>query len=94
MMVNYENNNLKLRQQQVERQQQHRDEREAHARAARTYGADNDYWYNLVTHGQTKTQGVDYAGPNDPAGDIEAEREGYMNGNRVYLYYRNTTEFL
>ena len=37
-------------------------------------------------------QGVDYAGPDDPAGDIEAEREGYMNGNRVYLYYRNTTE--
>ena len=29
------------------------------------------------------SQGVDYAGPNDPAGDIEAEREGYMNGNRV-----------
>ena len=32
------------------------------------------------------SQGVDYAGPDDPAGDIEAEREGYMNGNRVYLY--------
>ena len=38
------------------------------------------------------SQGTDYAGPDDPAGDIEAEREGYMNGNRVYLYYRNTTE--
>ena len=38
------------------------------------------------------SQGADYAGPDDPAGDIEAEREGYMNGNRVYLYYRNTTE--
>ena len=37
-------------------------------------------------------QGVDYAGPQDPAGDIEAEREGYMNGNRVLLYFRNTTE--
>ena len=37
-------------------------------------------------------QGTDYAGPDDPAGDIEAEREGYMNGYRVYLYYRNTTE--
>ena len=37
-------------------------------------------------------QVTDYAGPDDPAGDIEAEREGYMNGNRVYLYYRNTTE--
>ena len=31
------------------------------------------------------SQGVDYAGPDDPDGDIEAEREGYMNGNRVYL---------
>ena len=38
------------------------------------------------------SQGSDYEGPDDPAGDIEAEREGYMNGNRVYLYYRNTTE--
>ena len=37
-------------------------------------------------------QGVDYAGPDDPAGDIEAEREGYMNGNRVLLYFQNTTE--
>ena len=39
-----------------------------------------------------KAQGLDYAGPNDPAGDIEAEREGYMNGNRVYLYYKNSTQ--
>jgi len=38
------------------------------------------------------SQGTNYAGPNDPAGDIEAIREGYMNGNRVYLYFKNTTE--
>lgn len=38
------------------------------------------------------SQGIDYAGPDDPAGDIEAEREGYMNGNRVYLYFKNTTQ--
>ena len=38
------------------------------------------------------SQGKDYAGPDDPAGDIEGIREGYMNGNRVYLYYKNTTE--
>ncbi len=37
-------------------------------------------------------QGKPYAGPDDPAGDIAAEREGYMAGNRVYLYFRNTTE--
>jgi hypothetical protein len=37
-------------------------------------------------------QGKPYAGPEDPAGDIAAEREGYMTGNRVYLYFRNTTE--
>ena len=37
-------------------------------------------------------QGIEYAGPDDPAGDIEAEREGYMNGNRVYLYYKNSTQ--
>ncbi|MCI0494153.1 hypothetical protein L0Z72_04030, partial [candidate division KSB1 bacterium] len=26
------------------------------------------------------------------AGDIAAEREGYMTGNRIFLYFRNTTE--
>lgn len=33
-----------------------------------------------------------YEGPDDPAGDIAAEREGYMNGNRILLYFQNTTE--
>jgi|TARA_B100001971_G_scaffold207939_1_gene228905 hypothetical protein len=37
-------------------------------------------------------QGKVYEGPTDPAGDIAAEREGYMIGNRVYLYFKNTTE--
>ena len=37
-------------------------------------------------------QGKPYAGPDAPAGDIAAEREGYMAGNRVFLYFRNTTE--
>jgi len=37
-------------------------------------------------------QGQLYEGPTDPASDIEAERDGYMTGNRVYLYFRNTTE--
>ncbi len=37
-------------------------------------------------------QGRKYEGPEDPAGDIAAEREGYMTGNRVFLYFRNTTE--
>lgn len=37
-------------------------------------------------------QGKIYEGPDDPAGDIAAEREGYMTGNRVFLYFRNTTE--
>jgi len=37
-------------------------------------------------------QGKVYDGPEDPAGDIAAEREGYMTGNRVFLYFRNTTE--
>ena len=38
------------------------------------------------------SQGRVYEGPDDPAGDIAAEREGYMTGNRVYLYFRNNTE--
>ena len=33
-----------------------------------------------------------YEGPEDPAGDIDAEREGWMDGNRIFLYFRNTTE--
>ncbi|MBO8130724.1 MAG: hypothetical protein H0Z29_04290 [Candidatus Marinimicrobia bacterium] len=37
-------------------------------------------------------QGKKYEGPDDPAGDIAAVRAGVMNGNRVYLYFKNTTE--
>ena len=33
-----------------------------------------------------------YEGPDDPAGDVAAERTGWMTGNRVLLYFRNTTE--
>ncbi len=38
------------------------------------------------------SQGKKYGGADDPAGDIAAEREGYMTGNRVFLYFRNNTE--
>ena len=34
----------------------------------------------------------DYEGPIDPAGDVSAIRSSYMDGNRVYLYFENTTE--
>ena len=37
-------------------------------------------------------QGQQYDGPDDPAGDKAAEREGFMTGNRVFLYFQNTTE--
>jgi len=37
-------------------------------------------------------QGRPYVGPTDPAGDPEFEREGYMTGNRVLMYFQNTTE--
>ena len=37
-------------------------------------------------------QGKIYDGPDDPAADPAAIREGYMTGNRVYLYFRNTTQ--
>jgi len=37
-------------------------------------------------------QGKPYEGPDDPAGDIAAKREGRMRGNRVLLYFKNTTE--
>jgi len=41
---------------------------------------------------ELSAQGRLYEGPDDAAGDIAAEREGYMTGNRVYLYFQNTTE--
>lgn len=37
-------------------------------------------------------QGKPYDGPDDPAGDIAAIREGYMTGNRVFLYFQNQCE--
>jgi len=37
-------------------------------------------------------QGKFYDGPTDPAGDKAAERAGFMTGNRVFLYFQNTTE--
>ena len=46
----------------------------------------------LMTTTGLWSQGQPYEGPNDPAGDKSAEREGIMNGNRVYLYFQNTTE--
>ena len=38
------------------------------------------------------SQGKIYEGPDDPAGDISEERAGYMNGNRVMLYFENNTQ--
>ncbi|MCF7886405.1 MAG: hypothetical protein K9M80_07915, partial [Candidatus Marinimicrobia bacterium] len=35
------------------------------------------------------SQGRLYEGPEDPAGDKTAIREGYLNGNRVLLYFDN-----
>ncbi len=37
-------------------------------------------------------QGKPYDGPDDPAGDIAAKREGYMTGNRIFLYFQNQME--
>lgn len=33
-----------------------------------------------------------YTGPEDPAGDISAIRSGYMNANRLLLYFENNTQ--
>jgi hypothetical protein len=46
----------------------------------------------LVLGSSAWAQGRKYEGPEDEAGDIAAEREGYMTGNRVFLFFRNTTE--
>ncbi len=36
--------------------------------------------------------GRPYRGPDDPAGDIAARREAFMNGNRVLLYFLNNAK--
>ena len=46
----------------------------------------------LVIFNLILSQGKEYEGPEDSAGDIAAEKEGYMTGNRVFIYFRNTTE--
>lgn len=46
----------------------------------------------MATTMPLSAQGKRYEGPDDPAGDIAAEREGYMTGNRTFLYFQNTTE--
>ena len=33
----------------------------------------------------------EYEGPTDPAADPAAIREARMNGNRILLYFKNTT---
>ena len=48
--------------------------------------------YLLLFSSLVFSQGKKYAGPEDSAGDIAAEREGYMTGNRIFLYFRNNTE--
>jgi len=37
----------------------------------------------IISFGLLFGQGKEYLGPQDPAGDIAAEKEGYMIGNRV-----------
>ncbi|MBN2279319.1 MAG: hypothetical protein JXQ65_01940 [Candidatus Marinimicrobia bacterium] len=46
----------------------------------------------LMVNSHLCAQGRPYEGPNDPAGDVSAIREGRMTGNRVLLYFKNTTE--
>ena len=48
--------------------------------------------YVFLSSSFVVSQGKQYAGPEDPAGDPAAEREGYMTGNRVLIYFKNTTE--
>jgi hypothetical protein len=38
------------------------------------------------------SQGQKYRGPDDPAGDKSQRRVGWMSGNRIYQYFKNTTE--
>src|SRR3990172_8303259 len=46
----------------------------------------------LLFYSTLFAQGKPYEGPEDGAGDPAAERVGFMEGNRVRLQFRNTTE--
>jgi hypothetical protein len=46
----------------------------------------------MIITGMAFAQGQRYQGPDDSAGDIAARRAAFMNGNRVLLYFQNTTE--
>jgi len=61
----------------------------------RSFGMKNFVFLFIVLlslNGSLFGQGRPYDGPSDPAGDVAAERSGFMNGNRVLLFFRNTTE--
>ncbi|MGH7496071.1 MAG: hypothetical protein ACREOO_27265 [bacterium] len=46
----------------------------------------------LGTAANLRAQGRVYEGADDPAADPAAIREGFMDGNRIKLYYKNTTQ--
>lgn len=46
----------------------------------------------LLTVSRLQAQSRPYEGPDDAASDVAAERAGWMTGNRVLLFFRNTTE--
>ena len=46
----------------------------------------------LVLAGLVFGQSKIYEGPEDPAADPDWVRAGYMNGNRVFMYFENTTQ--
>ena len=46
----------------------------------------------LICSGCLLGQGKPYEGPDDPAADQAAMRDGYMSGNRVLLHFLNTGE--
>lgn len=48
------------------------------------------FFFILILHSILFSQ--NFKIPNDPAGDKNHLKRGYMDGNRVYLMYRNTTE--
>ena len=41
---------------------------------------------------QVATAQLIYEGPNDPAGDPSNIRDARMDGNRILLYFKNTTQ--
>ena len=47
---------------------------------------------SFLVNSDLLAQGIPYEGPEDPAGDVAATREAFMDGNNTRLFFKNNTK--